>query len=351
MSSKTLNKFCHKPFEHLEPHPNGSCSLCCYSWLPHYAGKLDKETSVKDVFNSEIVKNVRASILDGSFKYCNHQLCPHIQNESLPNKDEITNKYLRNIIDNNIIDGLKPRFYNLCYDVSCNLSCPSCRKQKISHNKGPAYERSFEIQQRIIEEVFSEPHKNYCFISVTGSGDPFGSKLFRDLLFNVDGRNFPNVFFNLQTNGVMFTPKYWDKMEKIQKNINTVIVSYDAGTEETYNITRRGGNWNKLQKNMEFLSSLRKNKKGINDLRIDFVVQKHNYKEMPLVVEIGKKLKVDTVYFSRIINWGTFNEEEFDSHAIWKSTHPEFKDYLKVMENPILKDKIVDLGNLSEYGK
>ena len=344
---KIKDKFCHKPFEHFETHPNGNTSLCCYSWLPYYAGKLDKDMSVKDVFNSKLVQDIRTSILNGSFKYCNHKLCPHIQNDSLPRKSEVKNEYLKNIIDNDIINGLKPRFYNLCYDLSCNLSCPSCRKEKINHSKGPMYQKALEIQNKIIEEVFGEPNEEYCLISVTGSGDPFGSKLFREFLFSINGKDFPNVLFNLQTNGVMFTPKYWDKMRSIQKNINTVIVSYDAGTEKTYNITRRGGNWKKLQENMRFLSQLREDNK-INELRIDFVVQKCNYKEIPTVIKIGKELNVDIVYFSKIINWGTFNEEEFNSHAVWKSSHPEFNDYIRVMTNPILKDKIVDLGNLSD---
>jgi hypothetical protein len=52
-------------------------------------------------------------------------------------------------------------------------------------------------------------------MNVTGSGDPFGSKIFRDLLFGIDGSKYPNVKINLQTNGVMFTPKYWKNMKKI----------------------------------------------------------------------------------------------------------------------------------------
>jgi len=55
---------------------------------------------------------------------------------------------------------------------------------------------------------------------VTGSGDPFGSKLFREFLFNTNGKDFPNVLFNLQTNGVMFTPKYWDKMKDTNYNLD-----------------------------------------------------------------------------------------------------------------------------------
>mgnify|MGYP003136700561 CR=1 FL=1 len=349
MSNKTLNKFCHKPFEHFETHSSGKVSLCCFSWLDRYVGNLN-DNSVEEIFNSKSTQEIRRSILDGSFKYCNHKRCPHIQNGSLPLKENVKDEYLKEIISKEAITGLKPRFYNLCHDPSCNLSCPSCRRNKISYTSGSIYENKVKIQNKIVDEVFGKPHNDYCLISVTGSGDPFGSKLFREFLFNINGKDFPNVLFNLQTNGVMFTPKYWDKMKDIQKNINTVIVSYDAGTEETYNVTRRGGNWKVLQKNMEFLSELRANNE-INDLRIDFVVQKRNYKEMPLAVEIGKKLRVDTVYFSRIINWGTFSEEEYNYHAIWKSNHEDFDNYLKVMENPLLKDKIVDLGNLSEYGK
>jgi MoaA/NifB/PqqE/SkfB family radical SAM enzyme len=183
---------------------------------------------------------------------------------------------------------------------------------------------------------------------VTGSGDPFGSKLFRELLFNIDGEKFPRVFFNLQTNGVMFTPRYWDKMKRIQKNINTVMVSYDAGTPETYQITRRGGNWDRLQENMKFLSSLRQ--KGlINELRIDCVVQKANYKELDKLVKIGLDLKVDKVFFSLLVDWGTWIPEIYKQNCVWKKAHPEFEEFTKALQNPIFNDPIVDFGNLTEY--
>ena len=265
------DKFCSKPFEHFEIQPSGKVSLCCHNWLPHYAGQINGKHSIDDVFNSDKVQKIRKSILDGSFKFCNHKLCPHIQNGSLPDKQDIHDPRTRQIIDENKVTGIEPKFYNLCYDESCNLSCPSCRTDKINHNSGPAYEHRKKLQSKVIEKLFSEPHDNSCIVNITGSGDPFGSKIFRELLFNIDGSKFPNVLINLQTNGVMFTPRYWDKIERIQDNINTVIVSYDASLPETYKVTRRGGNWDTLQQNMAFISQLRKHKK-INELRIDFVV-------------------------------------------------------------------------------
>ena len=344
---KSEGKFCKNPFDQFEIHPNGMVSVCCMSWLPEKIGNV-KEKSVKEVFNSEKAQEIRESILDGSFKYCDHKLCPYIQNGSLPDKGEVADPRHKLIIENNQTKDLEPIFYNLCYDESCNLSCPSCRRNKIFYYEGKVYETKKKMQDNIIKHVFGKPHDNYCLINVTGSGDPFGSKLFRELLFSIDGGKFPRVFFNLQTNGVMFTPKYWEKMKKIQKNINTVIVSYDAGTPETYKITRRGGNWDRLQENMKFLSSLRQ--EGlINELKIDCVVQRANYRELDKLIKIGLNLKVDRVYFSLLVDWGTWQINEYERNCIWKKTHPEFEEFTRVLQDPIFNDPIVDLGNLTEY--
>lgn len=346
--NKTDGKFCRKPFEHFEVHGDGKVSLCCYSWLPYWAGKVDENHSVKEVFNSDMAQEIRRGIHDGSFRHCNHELCPLIQGNLLENKEDVKGPRMRKIINENLVNGLDPDFYNLCYDESCNLSCPSCRKNKILHTDGPLYEKKIKIQEQIIKEVFSGPHDRNCTVNVTGSGDPFGSKIFRELLFSIDGKDFPKVNINLQTNGVMFTQKYWDKMVKIQDNINTVIVSFDASTEETYNKVRRGGNWDALQKNMEFISSLRE-RGYIRYLRIDFVMQSLNYKEAPGAVLLAKKYHADRIFFSKIINWGTFNNKEFKQQAIWMDDHPEHNLFLEILGDDKMRDKIVELGNLTEY--
>mgnify|MGYP001986855867 CR=1 FL=1 len=69
-------------------------------------------------------------------------------------------------------------------------------------------------------------------------------------------------------------------------------MSFDAATSETYSKVRRGGNWGILQKNMEFISSLRKEGK-VRSLRIDFVMQLLNYKEAPGAVILAKNFKYE----------------------------------------------------------
>ena len=357
------NKFCNNPFDMYEPTFWGETYMCCPKWLHHPINKFDDGQTIQEGFNSEIAQKIRQSILDGTYEYCNKGLCPKIQEGSLPDKDEVTDERHRKIIDDNIVSGLKPTYYNLSYDRSCNLACPSCRKSKItiSEDSGDfadrlAYRGVKEMQDRIIEEVFNGPQDHHCIISLTGSGDPFGSPMFREFLFSVDGRCHPNVFINLQTNGVMFTEKYWDKMWRIHSNINTVIISIDAGTEETYDKVRCGGSWSALMNNLESISLLRQ-QNLINELRLDFCIQKENYKEIPLMAQLGVSNKADKVYFSRITDWNTFwtggrmgeGENKFKENDVFDTEHPDHDDFLEVVGSSELEHECIDLGNIAGY--
>ena len=241
-----------------------------------------------------------------------------------------------------------PAFINMAHDRSCNLSCPSCRTQKIMYGKGAAYETRKKTHDQFVREFLTEGTDQDFTLSVTGSGDPFGSRIFREFLHEFDASGFPNLKINLQTNGVLFTEKEWGKLAGIHDNVNAVIISFDAATAATYAITRRGGHWEQLQKNMEFISELRRQGR-INLLRLDFVVQKANYREMPGFIEIGKRFGVDQVYFSKAVNWGKWSAEEYRDQCIWEPDHPEHEAFADLIAQPLFDDPLVYLGNLSDY--
>lgn len=342
-------RFCANPFKQFDVYEGGKAYVCCADWLPKSIGNL-KNTSLDELWNSPSSQLIRESIHDGSFRYCDHKTCPMIQDKSLPTCEEAkTDPQFKEIIEQKItiVDEL-PTFINLCNDASCNLYCPSCRIGRLNYPKGKEYEKRQHIQDIITEEMFSEPTDRHFVVNVTGSGDPFASAVFRNFLFSLNGEDFPNLQINLQTNGVLFTPRNWERLHKIHKNISTVLVSFDAGTEETYNITRRGGNWDWLLENTRRLGELIKERK-LNYLRLDFVVQKDNYREMDKFIEIGKSLNVSQVTFTLVRDWGTWSQKEYSDKCIWKQDHPEFKDFIKVLENPVFDDPIVALGNLTEY--
>lgn len=338
--------FCPKPFEYLDIHfVNGEvqCYVCCPTWLPTPIGP-DKGDEFPDIWNNEKIQKIRKSILDGSYSYCDKDVCPEIQSGNLHDKRFAQDPYHQKLIkEQKLILDKGPRIINFSEDRTCNLSCPSCRTNIIS------------IGQEEIDKIkaFRETYlpkllETVEFIYICSAGDPFASPIYKDFLYNLDGSKYPNLKIHLITNGVLFTEEVWKKMSKIHSNIDKVFVSLDAAKVDTYNIVRRGGDLPKAITNIKFLSSLRAENK-LAHLQLDFVVQDTNFREMPEFVELGKKLKVDKVYFQRISNWGTYSKEQYDSKNVLSPSHPEHNDFLKVCSNKILSHTIVKKGNLASF--
>jgi len=340
------DKFCNKPFDNFEIHEDGNVSVCCTMWLPEIIGNINHQ-SMDDIFNSDIAKDIRRSILDGSFKYCNAELCPHLVTGTLPEREQMQDsRYLTE-------EGTFPLFFNFCNDASCNLSCPSCRLSKKNIFKGHIYNEKKKSNDNIVEYALKNAKENpdtTIYMHITGSGDPFASRIYREFLFGFDGREYPNVKINLQTNGVMLTPKYWKMMEKCIGNINSIQVSFDAATPATYSITRRDGDWNTLVNNYNFLA-WKRSQKEFDSLRADFVVQDYNYREMPDFAELLLDIwgGTDNLVFQKIVNWGTYSEEEFKQREICNKEHPEYNDFLNILKDDRLRHPKICWGNLAPY--
>ena len=346
-SAGLKGRFCGRPFDSFELQENGSVYLCCPTWLRWRAGNLH-DASAAEIWNSPTAQAIRRGILDGTFQHCNHDLCPEIQAGTLPTRAEAAkNPRWRAIMkaDTTELPGI-PAFLNLSNDKSCNLSCPSCRTQRIQFNDGPGYEARKHLQDRLVESFFAAPTEQPFVVNVTGSGDPFASRIFREFLFDLDKAKFPRMQVNLQTNGVLFTEKTWANLSKIHGAIGSVLVSFDAATEATYAITRRGGDWGQLLTNMAFLARQRREGR-IGELILYFVVQKANFREMPDFVRLGRHFNANRVYFSRAVNWGTWSIAEHEDQSVWNPHHPLYAEFARVMADPILDDPIVFLGNLA----
>jgi MoaA/NifB/PqqE/SkfB family radical SAM enzyme len=350
-SAHLKNRFCGRPFDSFELQENGSVYLCCPTWLRWRAGNLHN-SSAAEIWNSKVAQDIRRGILDGTFEHCNHDLCPEIQAGTLPTRAEAAkNPRYRAIMDEKktALDGI-PAFFNLSNDKSCNLSCPSCRTQRIQFNDGPGYEARKTLQDRLVESFFTQPTEQPFVVNVTGSGDPFASRIFRDFLFDLDKAKFPHMQVNLQTNGVLFTEKTWANLKKIHGAVGSVLVSFDAATEATYAITRRGGDWRQLLANMDFLARVRR-EGGIGELILYFVVQKANFREMADFVRIGKRFNADRIYFQRAVNWGTWSVAEHEDQSVWNTHHPLYAEFARAVADPMLDDPTVFMGNVADARK
>ena len=88
---------------------------------------------------------------------------------------------------------------------------------------------------------------------------------------------------------------------------------------EVYEKLRRGGKFNDLVENLNFIADL---KKDLNfDFRLRMVVQRDNFLEIEKFYEWSKALGADGVEYTRILNWGTFTNAEFKDIDVLDPSH------------------------------
>jgi MoaA/NifB/PqqE/SkfB family radical SAM enzyme len=314
-------RYCAMPFSNFDTMPNGDVFMCCGDWLPVPIGNIHESTA-EEIWNSPVANEIRASIVDGSFRYCNRLSCMHIINRDLP--PAVTKPPPINGTVN------PPSRIVLSHDNSCNLSCPSCRSELILAKK--------EHQDRLnglLDAVFLPLLRSAKAVRISGSGDPFASHHYRTLLKSINRKEFPNLNVDLHTNAQLFDERAWEELQLAGK-IRSVEISIDAATSATYRIVRRGGSFDRLLRNLVFIKALRR-KREIGSLIFSFVVQQQNYREMPEFVLLAEKFGADFIDFRMIQNWGVCSLTEFKRKFIGAPDHPEYLEYLKILRRPELK--------------
>jgi len=336
-------EFCPVPFENFEVLWNGDVYLCCSAWVPFPIGNLKKQTA-RSIWNSQTAAAIRKSVLDGDYRFCDLEYCAYFKSGALPEKGAVEDPYLREVIRSGITRLARgPARLTLDIDRTCNLCCPSCRTAPFML-KGGDYREALLMQNKLRDELLGDIR----LMTVSGSGDPFASKLHMELLAGLDYRQYPKLKIQIMTNGLLFTPDNWIKISRAHRLVKNVIVSIDAATPETYRTVRRGGDFGVLVKNLGFISGLRKAGR-LDRLEFHFVVQLANYLEMKDFVALGRTFGADLVSFSRLCNWGTFTPEEFKARAVHLRDHPGHQIFLEILKDPAFRDPLVNMSSLSEF--
>jgi pyruvate-formate lyase-activating enzyme len=341
--------FCSQPFTRFEilggGGQRGDVFNCCQNWITKSIGNM-KHLSVQEVWNGKAARQIRRSILDGSFKYCRADVCPYLQRVDGPVQrvEDIKDERLLEIIRKELtIVPFGPSDVICCFDQSCNLSCPSCRTHIIMEtNHGDAI---LDIQQRLENEALPQARLLY----ITGSGDPFGSPFFRRWLQTMKRSAMPNLErIHLHTNGLLWTPRIWLSIpEEIRALVQAATISIDAARPDTYARNRRGGDFATLLERLAFISNLR-TEGPLNYLEFHMTVQANNFREMLEFVELGRRHKCDRVSFHQLLDWATFSSDEYAARAVQFAGHPEHAEFLEQITDSRFEDPIVYLSNFSD---
>jgi sulfatase maturation enzyme AslB (radical SAM superfamily) len=293
-----IGKRCPRPFDTVLIDKQGSCYACeCTSWLPQSIGNLQTRP-LDQILGSEMHQHLQGSIQDSTYRYCNEHPCPYILGGGIKESDSTGIRHLR-----------------LAIDDSCNLRCPSCRKGLIFHKTGSAYNRGIGLADKINSWLLHYQHP--IQVHIGSDGDPFASHVYRHFMEHTPRRD--NIKYSILTNALMIKESY-TAIPHIMANLNNLGVSIDGASRQTYETLRLGGKWEKILEALECVSQLKQEHGFVFDLHM--VVQQDNWREMPMMLDLGDTHDADKVYFNRIQDWNTgidFGKQGFVDDAEFQS--------------------------------
>jgi sulfatase maturation enzyme AslB (radical SAM superfamily) len=326
-------RFCLSPFTTLETTTSGEFYCCCPAYVPRPIGKIG-QGDVRNLLHMDAAKDIQGAILDGSFRYCSKMHCPWITGRNLMSREE-------GLAAIKALDGA-PKDVTFSHDDSCNLYCPSCRKARHVLPKDEQ-ERLDAFSKTVLKPLMMQAQS----VNICGSGDPFASIHFRNLLVAYCKEELAGARkLILQTNGVLLDARAWKEVG-LEGHVKEVWISIDAAGEATYRVLRCGGDFARLHENLRFLAALRREGR-FDFLMTRFVVQQRNFREMPAFIRQGREIGVDCVQFSRLRNWGTFPPAVYARHNVIAREHAEHDALLSVLRDPLFDDPIVGRGNIAD---
>jgi MoaA/NifB/PqqE/SkfB family radical SAM enzyme len=340
--------FCRVPFNEFHIYKDGFVSNCCFNWLPTEIGNIHTQT-LHQILENEISKKIQASVRDGSYSYCNSTYCPSLQ--SLLTQGQVNWP----LELNSEFANLHPKFLSqrikiyLSFDYTCNLSCESCRNEKIYFDHKTAPPDLLKTYSRVAEQISELLEKGFFVeVNITGSGDAFASPLYYELMTNLPATE--NLALHISTNGTMMTEKKLNMPTKDQ--IRHIFISVDSCDPDRYAKIRRGGVFKHLETNLDALDQMvgRSQFRKLENWQLNVIVQRDNFFELGEFVDWAKRFKtLNSIFFTRILDWQHLAPAVFKQKAIWMKDHPEHEEFVAKMQDPRLRDSRVILGNLSEF--
>jgi radical SAM protein with 4Fe4S-binding SPASM domain len=187
----------------------------------------------------------------------------------------------------------------------CNIDCVMC---PCSH-KFMTRERGFmrlEDYKKIIDDVSKTVPKIGLFFS----GEPFLNSKIYEMIRYAASKNI-EVFLSTNAN------KPFKVKELVESGLDTIIISLDGLSKDTYNKYRVGGDFDKVMTNIRDIGEMKRQlKKSKPTLEIQFIVMKHNQHELPKLKEFKSKYDIDVIFQKTVAIPSWFYEgKDFDDLA------------------------------------
>jgi MoaA/NifB/PqqE/SkfB family radical SAM enzyme len=197
-----------------------------------------------------------------------------------------------------------PSFLTVGNTHKCNLTCGMCFKQLDDVENMTLPDMGMERFERIAHELF--PHVRTVALSVTG--EPLVS---RTILEELELLGTYAVRAWITSNGMPLAKP--GLIEALMPATETLVISMDGASPETFDAIRRRADFAKVVRNLErFLAARDALPPGAHRprLHVNHILQRRNLLELPRLVELTHHLRVDHVAVDHVYVHDGLNPED-----------------------------------------
>ena len=192
---------------------------------------------------------------------------------------DLFNSLFRN--ETEVLEALKIRCLVIESTSRCNLKCEMCPRNSFKQKTGDIDLELFKI--------ISKYFKPGMDINLAGWGEPL---LHTNLMEMIKIAKTKNARVGFTTNATLLDKETSEKL--IKSGLDFIDFSIDGATQEIYEQIRKGAKFHNVINNIKNFIEIKESLDSkILSTSITFVMMKRNLHELPSMVELAKKLKVD----------------------------------------------------------
>lgn len=174
----------------------------------------------------------------------------------------------------------------------CNLNCPYCLVGQQDEQRSVAHSeltRSFgKMDMKLIEKIIKEAKSfGMSEVMLTLQGEPLLHEDFAEIVRKVKKAGLSPVVF---TNGLLLNPGR--SRDIIRAGLDSIRFSADGASEETYQLNRVGGKFEKVYQNMRDIACIAKEENSPIKIVWQFIALANNEHEIPKARGMAREMGI-----------------------------------------------------------
>lgn len=296
---------CYAPYKNMYFGISGDVRACCRN--ESYSFGSYPEQSIKEIWNSDKVQNLRRSIRNNDLSLGCDECFQHLSGNNF-------SAVVARMFDTQKMNRSYPSMMEFELDNTCNLECTICagrlsssirnNREKLPPYKTP-YDPDFVAQ---IEEFI--PHLEEARFY---GGEPFLIKLYYDIWEMMIRMN-PTIKIYVQTNGTVLNDKITNLLERGNFVIN---ISVDAMNPQLFEKLRVNAHFETVMQNLMYFYQYSRRKNTFFCLTP--TLMRDNWQELPGLIAFCNSLNIplfyNTLYRPKHLALYSLQEEELNQIA------------------------------------